>query len=118
MNFSLRGTDGDAAGVADACVTDVTERLVAEFDDVDVSTVSRTVLGCGPDLRGAPIGALPELIERLARQRLLEAAAETACAASRSPAPPPDLPSDQSGPAGTHVSAGAGPHRRARRRAA
>lgn len=51
---------------------DVTERLVVEFRArADPCTVSRVVLDCCMDLRGVPVGALPELVERLARQRLL-----------------------------------------------
>ncbi|QJY51169.1 three-helix bundle dimerization domain-containing protein [Pseudonocardia broussonetiae] len=51
----------------------VTERLVVEFGArADPCTVSRVVLDCCMDLRGVPVGALPELVERLARQRLLD----------------------------------------------
>lgn len=46
-------------------------RLLAEFGAlVAQSTVTRVVQSCRHDLRGAPPGALAELVERLARQRL------------------------------------------------
>lgn len=47
-------------------------RLAAEFPDRHVALVSATVRPCLRDLAGAPPGALPELLERLARQRLLD----------------------------------------------
>lgn len=47
-------------------------RLVAEFPDRHVAVVSATVTRCLRDLAGTPPGALPELLERLARQRLLD----------------------------------------------
>lgn len=56
----------------DRSVAEAAERLVAEFGDRrSVSTICRTVLACRHDLEGAPVPALPELVERLARQRLL-----------------------------------------------
>ena len=45
-------------------------RLAAEFPDRHVALVSETVRLCRRDLDGAPPGAMPELLERLARQRL------------------------------------------------
>jgi len=61
-----------AAG-ADLSLADVTERLMAEFGaHLDVSAISRIVLHCRHDLAGAPSGAMPELVERLARERLLQ----------------------------------------------
>lgn len=54
-------------------VADVTERLMAEFEDrLELSLIARVVLGCRRDLACSPAAALPELIERLARQRLLD----------------------------------------------
>jgi len=41
-----------------------------------VSTISEIVLECRHDLQGSPVLALPELVERLARQRLLEASSD------------------------------------------
>lgn len=50
---------------------DVTERLFAEFEQVHTLPVITTVvLRCYRELADAPAGALPELVERLARQRL------------------------------------------------
>lgn len=58
----------------DVSLADVTERLMAEFcASVDVSAVSRIVLDCRHELAGAHTSAAPELVERLARQRLLGA---------------------------------------------
>jgi hypothetical protein len=60
------------AGAADHSFADVAERLMAEFAArVDLGTISRVILGCRRDLQGSPAGALPELVERLARERLL-----------------------------------------------
>ena len=56
-------------------IADVTERLMVEFGSVvPLADVSRVVLQSVRDLVGAPVGALPELVERLARQLLHEAA--------------------------------------------
>jgi hypothetical protein len=56
-------------------VADVTERLMLEFGAVlPLADVSRAVLQSFRDLAAAPVGALPELVERLARQLLHEAA--------------------------------------------
>ena len=52
---------------------DSIDRLMREHkDQFDPIDISRIVLSCREDLRGSPQTALPELIERLARQRLLE----------------------------------------------
>jgi hypothetical protein len=56
-------------------VADVTERLMLEFGAVlPLADVSHAVLQSFKDLAAAPLDALPELVERLARQRLHEAA--------------------------------------------
>jgi hypothetical protein len=55
-------------------VCEVIRRLRAERGE-DTHLVRATVHDCRHDLAGAPAGALPELVERLARQRLLEAEA-------------------------------------------
>jgi hypothetical protein len=47
-------------------------RLAAEFAPLHPPIVRRVVLDSRRDLAGAPAPALPELVERLARQRLLE----------------------------------------------
>lgn len=58
-------------------VVDVTERLMAEFEDrLGLAVISRVVNGARRDLAGTPAGALPELVERLARQRLQDALEE------------------------------------------
>lgn len=62
---ALAGTGGDGGTVAHAVA-----RLAAEFPGRHVAVVSATVDRCRRDLAGAPPGALPELLERLARQRL------------------------------------------------
>lgn len=59
----------------DPVVAEAIARLTAEFHDVlGPTVVRRTVIGCRRELAGAPAGALPELLERLARQRLAPAA--------------------------------------------
>jgi hypothetical protein len=55
---------------------DVTRRLFSEFgDDVPVGLIAATVRRCRRDLAGSPHPALPELVERLARQRLSDGSA-------------------------------------------
>jgi len=74
-------------------VVDVTERLMAEFEDrLGLDLISRIVTVCRRDLANKPEGDLPELVERLARQRLL-------AAMQPSPLPGPRPPSPESGPA-------------------
>lgn len=64
--------DVPEAHTDDVSVAEAVTRLGAEFGErLPVSTVCRTVLACRHDLEGAPVQALPELVERLARQRLL-----------------------------------------------
>ena len=54
-------------------VIDVTERLMAEFEDrLGLQVISGVVNTCRRDLQGTPSGPMPELLERLARQRLLD----------------------------------------------
>jgi hypothetical protein len=45
-------------------------RLAQEFPELGRRPISLVVRTCREELRGAPDGALPELVERLARQRL------------------------------------------------
>ena len=55
----------------DAAVNGAINRLTAEFaDELPPAVVRRVVLGSRRDLTGSPAAALPELVERLARQRL------------------------------------------------
>jgi len=50
---------------------DVTERLFGEFERVHpLPVIAAVVRQCRNDLEGSPPGALPEVLERLARQRL------------------------------------------------
>lgn len=62
---ALAGARADGGPVAHAV-----GRLAAEFPGRHVAIVSATVARCRRDLDGAPPGAMPELLERLARQRL------------------------------------------------
>lgn len=49
------------------------ERLMAEFGGrVDLPTITTVVLRCRRDLSGTPAPAMPELLERYARQRLMQ----------------------------------------------
>lgn len=49
------------------------ERLAEEFShQVGPQLIVRVVRDCRRDLGGSPVGALPELVERLARIRLSE----------------------------------------------
>jgi sRNA-binding protein len=82
-----------------AQVAGASRRLAAEFVDVDPEVIGRIVLECHRDLRGVPAGALPELVERHARQRLLDARgrersskAVRAAGKATEPAPRPAAP--------------------------
>lgn len=57
--------------VTDDSVPAAVRRLSAEFGTWPPHTIELLVTRCRRDLDGAPPGALPELVERLARQRLL-----------------------------------------------
>src|SRR6266542_2857803 len=51
-------------------IADVTERLFLEFEPrLPLTTIVAVVRGCRHELDTAPGPALPELVERLARQR-------------------------------------------------
>ena len=55
----------------DTSVESAVRRLGAEFNGrVGQQRVVRVVRDCRRELGGSPIGALPELVERLARYRL------------------------------------------------
>ena len=63
----------DQAADADRSLADVAERLMAEFDGrCSPASVSAVVLEATRDLAGTPTAAQSELVERSARQRLLE----------------------------------------------
>jgi hypothetical protein len=54
-------------------LADIAERLMAEFEGrCAPNVVSDVVRGAAQDLTGTPAGAWDELVERAARQRLLE----------------------------------------------
>jgi hypothetical protein len=56
--------------VSDASVRSALTRLTAEFPELGRGSIGLVVRTCREELRGSPDGALPELVERLARQRL------------------------------------------------
>ncbi len=57
----------------ESAIEQTADRLYAEFDcRFSRPTVVAVVRGCIDDLAGVPRGAIPELGERLARQRLLD----------------------------------------------
>jgi hypothetical protein len=60
----------------DRSVDQAVARLSEEFSErVRRPLIVRVVRDCRRDLGGSPVGALPELVERLARIRLSEAVA-------------------------------------------
>ena len=57
--------------MADRSSADVTERLFVVFGAVHpLPVIAAVVQQCRADLNGAPRAAVPELLERLAHQRL------------------------------------------------
>ena len=56
--------------VSDLSVRSALTRLSAEFPELGHGPIGLVVRTCREELRGSPDGALPELVERLARQRL------------------------------------------------
>jgi hypothetical protein len=56
--------------IPDPSVRSAMSRLAVEFPDVGRRSISLVVRTCREELRGSPTDALPELVERLARQRL------------------------------------------------
>jgi hypothetical protein len=56
--------------VPDLSVRSATARLSEEFPELRPGSIDIVVRTCREQLRGSPDGALPELVERLARQRL------------------------------------------------
>ncbi|WP_405182567.1 hypothetical protein OG225_16905 [Nocardia sp. NBC_01377] len=60
--------------VDDGPITQTVDRLCTEFGDRSTREgISSVVYGCVIDLAGSPLGAMPELCERLARRRLVDA---------------------------------------------
>ena len=56
--------------VPDPSVRSALTRLSAEFPELGRKSIVLVVRTCREELRGSPNDALPELVERLARQRL------------------------------------------------
>jgi hypothetical protein len=56
--------------VSDLSVRSALTRLSAEFPELGHGSIVLVVRTCREELRGSPNDALPELVERLARQRL------------------------------------------------
>ena len=56
--------------VSDLAVRSALTRLSAEFPELGHGSIVLVVNTCREELRGSPNDALPELVERLARQRL------------------------------------------------
>ena len=54
----------------DLSVRSAVARLRQEFPDLGTGPIVLVVRTCREELRGSPADALPELVERLARQRL------------------------------------------------
>jgi hypothetical protein len=54
----------------DPSISSAIPRLSAEFPHVGRRSIGLVVRTCREELRGSPADALPELVERLARQRL------------------------------------------------
>jgi hypothetical protein len=54
----------------DPSVRSATTRLAQEFPELSTGSIRLVVRTCREELRGSPNDALPELVERLARQRL------------------------------------------------
>lgn len=59
-----------ATTVLDPSVRSAIPRLSQEFPHVGRRSITLVVRTCREELRGSPNDALPELVERLARQRL------------------------------------------------
>ena len=56
--------------VPDQSVRSAVARLRQEFPELGTGPIVLVVRTCREELRGSPTDALPELVERLARQRL------------------------------------------------
>jgi hypothetical protein len=55
---------------ADPSIRSAVARLRREFPELGCGPIQLVVRTCREELRGSPESALPELVERLARQRL------------------------------------------------
>jgi hypothetical protein len=56
--------------VSDPSIRSAVVRLSNEFPELGPRSIVLVVRTCREELRGSPTDALPELVERLARQRL------------------------------------------------
>ena len=73
----------------DRSFADIVERLFREFEDrLSLTAIVEVVRESRQHLRGSPIGALPELTERLAHERLERLAQAST---TDGPAPVPQL---------------------------
>ena len=59
--------------MTDPSVCSAMSRLSQEFPQLGLRSIALVVRTCREELRGSPDGALPELVERLARHRLQDA---------------------------------------------
>jgi hypothetical protein len=80
----LSPADGDPSaehsyvGLHDGSYADIIERLFCRFEDrLSLTTIVEVVRESREHLRGSPIGAMPELTERLAIERLNTLGAES-----------------------------------------
>ena len=64
MTLAVRNT------MADPSIRSAIARLRQEFPELGSGPIQLVVRTCREELRGSPESALPELVERLARQRL------------------------------------------------
>jgi hypothetical protein len=62
-------TSTDALSIDE--MVEIVDRLAAESDALPLGDLMELVVACRRDLSGVPRTALPELVERLARQRLI-----------------------------------------------
>jgi hypothetical protein len=73
------GEDGQIGEYHALSYADLVERLFREFEDhVSLTAIADLVRECRQQLRGSPEQAVPELTERLARQRLTRIAVAAA----------------------------------------
>jgi hypothetical protein len=76
----------------------LTDRLYADYQaGFSHADIDQVVQQCRADLAGTPAAALPELLERLARQRLTDKR-EVMAGAVRPPPPEPAPPPDTGAP--------------------
>ena len=68
--MSLAVPTGSSDSTPDPAVESAVSRLGEEFSTLGTPLVVRVVRDCRRELGGSPVGAMPELVERLARYRL------------------------------------------------